>query len=258
MKQIEAEQRTATSEEQITLARYVGWGGLANAFSDKAAGWESEYQELKALLTDEEYKAAMRSTITAYYTEPELIRYMYRALERFGFEGGPDRRILDPGMGTGNFYSVLPEQYQGTKLYGVELDSITGRIAKQLYPEADISVMGYEAVKFEDNSFDVILGNIPFNSVKIYDRRYNELNPYIHDYFFIKSLDLAKPGGIIAFITSKGILDRKDESLREYIARRAEFIGAVRLPNTAFKMLAGTEVTADIVFLKKAGCPHDA
>lgn len=130
------------------------------------------YQELKALLTDEEYKAAMRSTITAYYTEPELIRYMYRALERFGFEGGPDRRILDPGMGTGNFYSVLPEQYQGTKLYGVELDSITGRIAKQLYPEADISIMGYEAVKFEDNSFDVILGNIPFNSVKIYDRRY--------------------------------------------------------------------------------------
>ena len=255
LKQIEAEQRTATSEEQITLARYVGWGGLANAFSDKAAGWESEYQELKALLTDEEYKAAMRSTITAYYTEPELIRYMYRALERFGFEGGPDRRILDPGMGTGNFYSVLPEQYQGTKLYGVELDSITGRIAKQLYPEADISVMGYEAVKFEDNSFDVILGNIPFNSVKIYDRRYNELNPYIHDYFFIKSLDLAKPGGIIAFITSKGILDRKDESLREYIARRAEFIGAIRLPNTAFKMLAGTEVTADIVFLKKRAAP---
>lgn len=255
LKQIEAEQRTATSEEQITLARYVGWGGLANAFSDKAAGWENEYQELKALLTEEEYKAAMRSTITAYYTEPELIRYMYRALERFGFEGGPDRRILDPGMGTGNFYSVLPEQYQGSKLYGVELDSITGRIAKQLYPEADISVMGYEAVKFEDNSFDVILGNIPFNSVKIYDRRYNELNPYIHDYFFIKSLDLAKPGGIIAFITSKGILDRKDESLREYIARRAEFIGAIRLPNTAFKMLAGTEVTADIVFLKKRAAP---
>lgn len=251
LKQIEAEQRTATPEEQITLARYVGWGGLANAFSDKAAGWENEYQELKALLTDDEYKAAMRSTITAYYTEPELIRYMYCALERFGFEGGPDRRILDPGMGTGNFYSVLPEQYQGTKLYGVELDSITGRIAKQLYPEANISVMGYEAAKFEDNSFDVILGNIPFNSVKIYDRRYKELNPYIHDYFFIKSLDLAKPGGIIAFITSKGILDRKDESLREYIARRAEFIGAVRLPNTAFKALAGTEVTADIVFLKK-------
>lgn len=255
LKQIELEKRTATPEEQITLARYVGWGGLANAFSSTASGWENEYQELKSLLTDVEYKAAMNSTITAYYTEPDLIRHIYRALERFGFEGGPDRKILDPGMGTGNFYSVLPEQFQGSKLFGVELDSITGRIAKQLYPDADISIMGYEATKFEDNSFDVILGNIPFNSVKIYDRRYNDLNPYIHDYFFIKSLDLAKPGGIIAFITSKGIMDRKDESLREYIARRAEFIGAIRLPNTAFKALAGTDVTADVVFLKKRTQP---
>lgn len=255
LKQIELEKRTATPEEQIILARYVGWGGLANAFSSTASGWENEYQELKSLLTDVEYKAAMNSTITAYYTEPDLIRHIYRALERFGFEGGPDRKILDPGMGTGNFYSVLPEQFQGSKLFGVELDSITGRIAKQLYPDADISIMGYEATKFEDNSFDVILGNIPFNSAKIYDRRYNDLNPYIHDYFFIKSLDLAKPGGIIAFITSKGIMDRKDESLREYIARRAEFIGAIRLPNTAFKALAGTDVTADVVFLKKRTQP---
>lgn len=255
LKQIELEKRTATPEEQIILARYVGWGGLANAFSSTASGWENEYQELKSLLTDVEYKAAMNSTITAYYTEPNLIRHIYRALERFGFEGGPDRKILDPGMGTGNFYSVLPEQFQESKLFGVELDSITGRIAKQLYPDADISIMGYEATKFEDNSFDVILGNIPFNSVKIYDRRYNDLNPYIHDYFFIKSLDLAKPGGIIAFITSKGIMDRKDESLREYIARRAEFIGAIRLPNTAFKALAGTDVTADVVFLKKRERP---
>ena len=173
LKQIELEKRTATPEEQIILARYVGWGGLANAFSSTASGWENEYQELKSLLTDVEYKAAMNSTITAYYTEPDLIRHIYRALERFGFEGGPDRKILDPGMGTGNFYSVLPEQFQGSKLFGVELDSITGRIAKQLYPDADISIMGYEATKFEDNSFDVILGNIPFNSVKIYDRRYN-------------------------------------------------------------------------------------
>ena len=255
LKQIELEKRTATPEEQIILARYVGWGGLANAFSSTASGWENEYQELKSLLTDVEYKAAMNSTITAYYTEPDLIRHIYRALERFGFEGGPDRKILDPGMGTGNFYSVLPEQFQESKLFGVELDSITGRIAKQLYPDADISIMGYEATKFEDNSFDVILGNIPFNSVKIYDRRYNDLKPYIHDYFFIKSLDLAKPGGIIAFITSKGIMDRKDESLREYIARRAEFIGAIRLPNTAFKALAGTDVTADVVFLKKRAHP---
>lgn len=255
LKQIELEKRTTTPEEQIILARYVGWGGLANAFSSTSSGWENEYQELKSLLTDVEYKAAMNSTITAYYTEPDLIRHIYRTLERFGFEGGPDRKILDPGMGTGNFYSVLPEQFQGSKLFGVELDSITGRIAKQLYPDADISIMGYEATKFEDNSFDVILGNIPFNSVKIYDRRYNDLNPYIHDYFFIKSLALAKPGGIIAFITSKGIMDRKDESLREYIARRAEFIGAIRLPNTAFKALAGTDVTADVVFLKKRERP---
>ena len=255
LKQIELEKRTATPEEQIILARYVGWGGLANAFSSTASGWENEYQELKSLLTDVEYKAAMNSTITAYYTEPDLIRHIYRALKRFGFEGGSDRKILDPGMGTGNFYSVLPEQFQESKLFGVELDSITGRIAKQLYPDADISIMGYEATKFEDNSFDVILGNIPFNSVKIYDRRYNDLNPYIHDYFFIKSLDLAKPGGIISFITSKGIMDRKDESLREYIARRAEFIGAIRLPNTAFKALAGTDVTADVVFLKKRERP---
>ena len=255
LKQIELEKRTATPEEQIILARYVGWGGLANVFSSTASGWENEYQELKSLLTDVEYKAAMNSTITAYYTEPDLIRHIYRALERFGFEGGSDRKILDPGMGTGNFYSVLPEQFQESKLFGVELDSITGRIAKQLYPDADISIMGYEATKFEDNSFDVILGNIPFNSVKIYDRRYNDLNPYIHDYFFIKSLDLAKPGGIISFITSKGIMDRKDESLREYIARRAEFIGAIRLPNTAFKALAGTDVTADVVFLKKRERP---
>lgn len=257
LKRIEADHRKATPDEQIVLARYVGWGGLANAFSRTASGWENEYQELKSLLTDVEYKAAMNSTITAYYTEPDLIRHIYRALERFGFEGGPDRKILDPGMGTGNFYSMLPEQLQGTKLYGVELDSITGRIAKQLYPDADISIMGYEATKFEDNSFDVILGNIPFNSVKIYDRRYNDLDPYIHDYFFIKSLDLAKPGGIIAFITSKGIMDRKDESIREYIARRAEFIGAIRLPNTAFKALAGTDVTADVVFLKKRERPME-
>lgn len=255
LKQLELEKRMATPEEQIILARYVGWGGLANAFSSTATGWEKEYQELKSLLTDVEYKAAMNSTITAYYTEPDLIQHIYDALERFGFEGGPDRKILDPGMGTGNFYSVLPERLQGSKLFGVELDSITGRIAKQLYPDADISIMGYEAAKFEDNSFDVILGNIPFNAVKIYDRRYNDLNPYIHDYFFLKSLDLAKPGGIIAFITSKGIMDRRDESLREYIAQRAELIGAIRLPNTAFKALAGTEVTADIVFLKKREVP---
>ena len=251
LKAIEADHRTATLEEQATLARYVGWGGLANAFNAKSDEWAKEYQELKTLLSGDEYKAAMESTITAYYTEPELIRHIYTALDRFGFRGGADRKMLDPAMGTGNFYAVLPESLADTKLTGVEIDSITGRIARQLYPEADIQVRGYEAAKFEDNSFDVAVGNIPFNSVKVYDPRYNDENFLIHDYFIAKTLDLVKPGGIIAFITSKGTMDKNDESTREYIARRAEFIGAVRLPNTAFKALAGTEVTADIIFLKK-------
>ena len=255
LKKIESEHRLATPEEQIVLARYVGWGGLANAFSDKAAGWENEYLELKTLLDENEYRDALNSTITAYYTEPELIRHIYKALERFGFQGGPDRKLLDPAMGTGNFYSVLPEALADTKLYGVELDSITGRIAKQLYPAADISVMGYEAARFDDNSFDGIIGNIPFNSIKVFDGRYDKLDFMIHDYFIAKSLDLLKPGGIIAFITSKGTLDKEDENVRKYIAERAEFIGAVRLPNTAFKALAGTEVTADILFLKKRDHP---
>ncbi len=251
LKAIEANHRTATPEEQLILARYVGWGGLANAFNAKSDEWAKEYQELKTLLSGDEYKAAMESTITAYYTEPELIRHIYTALDRFGFQGGADRKLLDPAMGTGNFYAVLPENLSDTKLYGVELDSITGRIARQLYPEANIQVRGYEAVKFEDDSFDAAIGNIPFNSVKVYDPRYNDENFLIHDYFIAKTLDLVKPGGIIAFITSKGTMDKNDETTREYIARRAELIGAVRLPNTAFKALAGTEVTADILFLKK-------
>ena len=255
LKSIEADHRVITPEEQAVLARYVGWGGLSNVFNAKSDEWAKEYQELKTLLTGDEYKAAMESTITAYYTEPELIRHIYAALDRFGFKGGADRKMLDPAMGTGNFYAVLPESLAGTKLTGVEIDSITGRIARQLYPEADIQVRGYEATKFEDNSFDVAIGNIPFNSVKVYDPRYNEENFLIHDYFIAKTLDLVKPGGIIAFITSKGTLDKADDYTRRYIAERAELIGAVRLPNTAFKALAGTEVTADIIFLKKRDYP---
>jgi N12 class adenine-specific DNA methylase/GNAT superfamily N-acetyltransferase len=251
LKKIEDERRLATADEQIILARYVGWGGLANTFSGKAAGWEKEYQELRLLLDENEYSDAMNSTITAYYTEPELIRRIYTALKNFGFEGGPNRKLLDPALGTGNFYSVLPELFADTKLYGAELDSVTGRIAKQLYQKADISVMGYEATRFEDNSFDVAVGNIPFNSIKVFDGRYDDLDFFIHDYFIAKTLDLVKPGGIISFITSKGTLDKTDLSVRKYIAERAEFIGAIRLPNTAFKALAGTEVTADIIFLKK-------
>lgn len=251
LKKIESERRLATAEEQIILARYVGWGGLANAFSDKTTGWEKEYQELKLLLDENEYRGAMNSTITAYYTEPELIRYIYKALEHFGFQGGPDRRLLDPAFGTGNFYSVMPETLADTKLYGAELDSVTGRLAQQLYQTADISVMGYEDTPFMDNSFDGAIGNIPFNSIKVFDERYSSLDFLIHDYFFAKTLDLVKPGGIIAFITSKGTLDKADGTVRRYIAERAEFIGAIRLPNTAFKSLAGTEVTTDILFLKK-------
>jgi N12 class adenine-specific DNA methylase/adenine-specific DNA methylase/GNAT superfamily N-acetyltransferase len=251
LNKIESEKRLATTDEQIILARYVGWGGLANAFSDTASGWEKEYHELKHLLDEKEYADALNSVITAYYTEPELIRRIYKAFEGFGFTGGEGRKILDPAMGTGNFFSVLPESYEGTPLYGVELDSITGRIARQLYQTANIQVQGFETTRFEDNSFDIAIGNIPFNNIKLYDKRYDNEDFLIHDYFIAKSLDLVKPGGIIGFITSKGTMDKRDTAVREYIARRADLIGAIRLPNTAFKALAGTEVTADILFFQK-------
>ncbi|HPD00785.1 MAG TPA: DUF3846 domain-containing protein, partial [Acetivibrio sp.] len=256
LKRIENEKRLANPEEQIILARYVGWGGLANAFSDTASGWENEHQELKVLLDEKEYEDARNSTITAYYTEPELVKCIYNAFERFGFKGGRDRKILDPAMGTGNFFSVLPEAIADTPLYGVEIDSITGRIAKQLYQKANIYVQGYETTNFEDNSFDVVLGNIPFNNIKLYDKRYADEDFLVHDYFIAKSLDLVKPGGIIGFITSKGTMDKRDTAVREYIAQRADLIGAVRLPNNAFKALAGTEVTADILFFKKLDRPR--
>lgn len=256
LKKIESEKRLATSDEQINLARYVGWGGLANAFSDTASGWENEFMELKVLLEDKEYEDARNSTITAYYTEPELIRGIYLALDRFGFVGERDRKILDPAMGTGNFFSVFPKAMEGTQLHGVELDSITGRIAKQLYQDANVLVQGFETTTYEDNSFDVVIGNIPFNNVKLYDKRYAENDFLIHDYFIAKSLDLLKPGGIMAFISSKGTMDKRDTSVREYIAGRADLIGAIRLPSTAFKALAGTEVTADILFFQKLNHPR--
>lgn len=256
LKRIEGEKRLATLEEQIVLARYVGWGGLANAFSDTARGWEKEYHELKHLLDEKEYSDALNSVITAYYTEPELIRGIYKAIGSFGFKGGEDRKILDPAMGTGNYFSVLPESYEGTPLYGVELDSITGGIAQQLYQKANIQVRGFETTRFEDDSFDIAVGNIPFNSIKLYDKRYEKEDFHIHDYFIAKSLDLTKPGGIISYITSKGTMDSKDTNVREYFARRADLIGAIRLSNTAFKSLAGTEVTADILFFQKLNQPR--
>lgn len=248
LKELESSSKPATIDQQRVLARYVGWGGLANVFSNNPGKWEREQQELKMLLTDQEYQEAMESTLTAYYTDQDLIGKIYKGIEKLGFKSGD---ILDPAMGTGNFFSVLPEGMRNSSLTGVELDNITGRIAKQLYPLADIQIKGFEDTSFEDNSFDVVVGNIPFANLSIEDERYKDHSFLIHDYFIAHSLDVVKPGGIVAVITSKGTLDKKDTSVREYIAERAKLLAAIRLPNTAFKVIAGTEVTADILFLQK-------
>lgn len=248
LKHLEKEKSVVTYDQQKVLAKYVGWGGLANVFNPDNEKWKNEFEELKNILTEKEYREAMESTITAYYTDQGVIREMYRALERFGFENG---KILDPAMGTGNFFSTLPNNMSGSQLTGIEIDSITGRLAKQLYPEANVFVQGFESVQLQNNSFDVVIGNIPFNNIKISDPKYDEHNFLIHDYFIAKSLDVVKPGGIIAVITSKGTLDKKNTHTREYIAAKSELLGAVRLPNNAFKAIASTEVTTDILFLKK-------
>lgn len=248
--------RIATAEEQITLARFVGWGGLANALTPGKSGWESEYEEIKGLLTEAEFHSAQESTLTSFYTDQEVIKHIYRGLERFGFRGG---NILDPAMGTGNFYSVLPESMDNsktvsggkTKLYGVELDTISGEIAKQLYPEAEIQIKGFEQTYYPDHFFDVVIGNIPFNAIRVDDPRYNRHGFRIHDYFLAKSLDLVRPGGIVAVITSKYTMDKANSKVRKYLAQRAKLLGAIRLPNNAFKAVAGTEATADILFLQK-------
>lgn len=250
LQRIESERRLATADEQKILAQYVGWGGIADAFNPKADSWDKEYRELKLALDEKDYAKARDSILTAYYTEPELVSCLYGALEQFGFTDGKNRRILDPAMGTGNFYSVLPEQLQNAKLTGVEIDSITGRLARQLYQKADVQITGFETSKVENDTYDIAVGNVPFNEIQIYDRRYEE-NYYIHDYFFIRALDALKPGGIAIFITSKGTMDKVDTSAREEIAQRADLIGAIRLPDNTFKALAGTEVTTDILFLKK-------
>ena len=248
LKELEKQGRKATAEEQVILAKYVGWGGLANALTPGKSGWESQYEEIKSLLTEEEFQAAQESTLTAYYTEQGVIRHIYNALEKFGFHGG---NILDPAMATGNFFSVLPEGMADSRLYGVEIEPISGHIAKHLYPDADIQVTGFEHTSHPDQFFDAVIGNIPFNSIKVDDPRYNRYNFRIHDYFLAKSLDKTRPGGIVAVITSKYTMDKANSGNRRYLAQRAELMGAIRLPNTAFKQVAGTEATTDILFLKK-------
>ena len=248
LKQIESENRLATPEEQKVLSKFVGWGGLSQAFDEENAGWSKEYAELKDLLSDEEYGAARATVNNAFYTSPEIAMCMNSALVQFGFRGG---NVLEPSMGIGNFFGSMPETMHEAKLYGVELDSISGRIAKQLYQNANISITGFENTTYPDNFFDVVVGNVPFGDYKVFDPKYNKYNFRIHDYFLAKALDQVRPGGMVAVITTKGTLDKANPTIRKYLAERAELVGAVRLPNTAFKDNAGTEVTADILFLLK-------
>ena len=252
LKQIESEHRHATAEEQDILAHYSGWGGIADAFDSSKENWSREYAELKDLLTDKEYSAARESTLTAFYTEPYIIKSIYTALENMGFTGG---EILDPAMGTGNFFGTLPAKMaENSRLYGVELDSLTARIAKELYPEAKIQNRGFERTKFENGTFDVIIGNVPFGDFKPYDPEYDEY--LIHDYFFAKSIDKLKHGGIMALITSAGTMDKYDDSFRRELAGKADFLGGVRLPEDAFRT-AGTQTVTDILFFQKLEFEHE-
>lgn len=248
MKQIEYENRVATLDEQKILARYVGWGGIPQVFDERNEVWKKEYEELRSLLSEFEYTAARESVNTAFYTSPEIIGAVYQGLLQLGFKQGT---ILEPSAGIGHFFGAMPEDMRGSKLYGVEKDDISGRIAKLLYPKAQIKIDGFEKTQFPDNFFDVAVGNIPFGDFKLYDPKYAKHNFRIHDYFFAKALDKVRPGGIVAFVTSKGTLDKANPTVRKYLAERAELIGAIRLPNTAFKESAGTDVTSDIIFLQK-------
>ena len=249
LKAIESENRLATPEEQTVLSKYVGWGGLAQAFDENNSSWANEHKELVETLTDDEYTAAKSTVLNAHYTSPTVINGIYKGLAALGFSGG---NVLEPAMGVGNFFGVMPEEMRKeSRLHGVELDSITGRIAKQLYQTADIQIRGYEETTFSDNYFDAAIGNVPFGNYGVFDKRYNKENFLIHDYFFAKTLDKVAPNGIVSFVTTKGTLDKQNPKVREYLAKRADLVGAVRLPNNAFKANAGTEVTADIIFLQK-------
>ena len=246
--ELEIENRLATPEEQEVLSQYVGWGGLSMAFDEHNAAWAEEFKELYASLAPEEYRAAMESTLTAFYTPPVVIKAMYDALDRLGFSQG---NILEPSCGTGNFFGLLPESMQNSKLHGVEIDSLTGRIAKQLYQKANIAIEGFEKTNLPDDHFDVVLGNVPFGEIRVNDSRYNAQKFLIHDYFFAKALDKVRAGGVVMFITSKGTMDKASPEVRKYIAQRAELLGAIRLPDNTFKANAGTEVTSDILILQK-------
>ncbi len=245
---IESENRFAAPEEQEILSRYSGWGGLPQAFDENNQNWSKEYSELKSLISDVEYNSARASTLNAHYTSPVVINAIYKAVSNMGFKSG---NILEPACGTGNFFGLLPDDMNKSKLFGVELDSITGRIAKQLYPNANIQITGFENSDLQENFFDLAIGNIPFGSYKVVDKKYEKQNFFIHDYFFAKTLDKVRAGGIVAFITSKGTMDKQNPEVRKYIAQRAELIGAIRLPDNAFLKNAGTEVTSDILFFQK-------
>lgn len=248
LKKCEMEHRYATPEEQEILAKYVGWGGLSDAFDPKKSAWADEYLELQTILSEEEYESARESTLTAFYTPPIVIKSMYQALENMGLKSG---NILEPSCGVGNFIGMKPESLSDCKIYGVELDSVSGRIATQLYQKSKIAVEGYEKANLPDSFFDVAVGNVPFGEFKLFDNRYDRYNFFIHDYFFAKTLDKVRPGGVIAFITSSGTMDKKNPYVRRYLAQRAELIGAIRLPNDTFTKNAGTKVTSDIIFLQK-------
>ena len=249
---IEAEHRTATPVEQAVLSGYTGWGAIPQAFDSDNKDWSNEYAELKELLSDSEYADAKRSTLNAHFTSPVIISAIYEGLKNIGFESG---KILEPAMGIGNFFGAMPEGMRASELHGVELDSLTGRIAKQLYPDADIQIKGFEKTKFENDSFDAVVGNVPFGDYKVDDKDYNRHKFYIHDYFVAKSIDKVRPGGVLAVVTSKGTMDKENPEMRTYIAQRAELLGAIRLPNDAFKKNAGTEVTSDILFFQKRERP---
>ena len=248
LQDLEFDDRLATPDEQEILSRYVGWGGLADAFDDSKPTWASEYKELKELLSPQEYEAARSSVLNAHFTSPVIIRAMYEALGNMGFTKG---NVLEPSCGIGNFFGCLPESMAGSNLYGVELDSITGRIAKQLYQKANITIDGFERTSYPDDFFDVVIGNVPFGNYQVPDRRYDKHHFQIHDYFIAKSLDQVRPGGIVTVITSSCTMDKQSTSTREYLAQRAELVGAIRLPDNAFKKNAGTDVVADILFLQK-------